>query len=195
MRCEEHLGYSWATCSIIRWGTLSDSCMGFLMEFTKWWVGSVTLCSVLFWALAVHSSSPSLLLSHAVHNSVFWIRWERNGPLYNCGSWVLHTFPLSPMGKITGWDLSWYWAVPSWRRNDMGKMKQFLLPFPVDPIPYFYVLQQYVGTSLLNFQTSTKALLSMGDCQNWHSLRRKWEKTPISLFWGHHSPDKVSLLF
>lgn len=48
----------------------------------------------------------------------------------------------------------------------MGKMKRFLLSFPVDPIPYFYVLQQYVGTSLLNFLISTKALLSMGDCQN-----------------------------
>ena len=49
--------------------------------------------------------------------------------------------------------------------GDVGKLKLFLLPSSVSPIlDFLFLLQWYAGTSLLNSQTSTKALLSRDDC-------------------------------
>lgn len=58
MRPAECLGCPWASCCILRNGITSGLCAGFLMEFMKWLVGSVSLCYVVFWALGAILSAP-----------------------------------------------------------------------------------------------------------------------------------------
>lgn len=80
-------------------------------------------------------SDSSRLLPHASHDSVPWMRRERSGTLWqgptHLGKPHSHFHVLfSFVGEIMGW----HWAVLSWRRNDLGKIKLFLLFSPVHPI-------------------------------------------------------------
>lgn len=55
----------------------------------------------------------------------------------------------SPMGEVTGWILSWSWAVLPWRDN-ASKIKLFLLSSPVQQnCSFLFFLQWCVETSLL----------------------------------------------
>ena len=91
--------------------------------------------------------------------------------LHSSGSQMLiHTFSHVFVGEIMGLEgLFWHWAVPPWGRDDIGKMKLFLLPSLLCPIMDF-LPRWHAGISLLDYGTSTKVLLSMGDCQNQCSL-------------------------
>ena len=105
VRHAEHLGCPWAICGIHRQGVPGGLCMDFLLESRV--VSRICvplLCSIL--SPGCHSYSPSLPLSCTIHNSVFWMGQERNGPLWQCpaqlGKLGAHSHALtSPMGKIT----------------------------------------------------------------------------------------------
>ena len=102
------------------------------------------------------STSHLLSPSHAVHNPVFWMGRERNGPHAQLSAQLKkpgdrsHFFTFL-MGEITGWeDLCWHWAVLSTGRGDAGKVKLFALPSSMcstsDCFFFFFFLQWCAGS-------------------------------------------------
>ena len=59
----------------------------------------------------------------------------------------------------------------------MSTVKLLLLCSSVQPVLDFFLLQQCVGTSLLDSWTPTKACSSVGDCQNQRS--REFSGGPV----------------
>lgn len=71
-----------------------------------------------------------------------------------------HMPSLSPVRGIMGWEgLSWHWPVLHCGRDDVGKIKLFLIPFSMCPITgyfsFFFFLQRCAGTFLLAFHKGT----------------------------------------
>lgn len=72
-------------------------------------------------------------------------------------------FPMGETADLSG--LFWHWAVSPWERGDAGNLKLFFLPFLLHLFSYF-LLQECVGTPLLDSWAPTKILSSMCGCQN-----------------------------
>ena len=91
--------------------------------------------------------SPGLFppSSHVVQDSVLWIGQEKNEPLglhpAQLGKLGTHSYALRfPCRRlIVGrGDLSWHQVGLPWGRNDVDKVKRFLLPSPLCPDLYFF---------------------------------------------------------
>lgn len=134
---------------------------GFLMESMVWLVGSMSLWSParLLSAFLPAFSHPSVKQLTTAYSG--WGKREIilfDSIIHSWGSRVLnHMLTLSPnlwpVGEILSQEgLSWPWVVSLWGRDEMSKIKLFLLPSPVHttctPLPPPHP-KQCAGTSLL----------------------------------------------
>lgn len=104
LRHMEHCGYLWAIWGICRWNIPSSSWKCFLIA----WV--IPLASISLWCPPrVRSATPPPLPvpHHVSHDSVLWMAWEWNEPLWQCPTQPeklgahSHTLPF-PLGYIMG---------------------------------------------------------------------------------------------
>jgi len=95
--------------------------------------------------------------------------WPK-GRVWSCERmrhWGAQTLSASPVEESTGQEGPyWHSAVPPWGKGDASKPQLFLLPSSLHAISDIFAPTTVCWTSLLDYQTSTRALLSMGDCQN-----------------------------
>lgn len=121
----------------------NGSWIGLLLESVMWLVGSLSL---LYFLSPVCSPSgllppPPAMQLTAQHSR--WAKRERDlfGSIpYSWGDHVLtHKLSLSPTGENGDWEgLSWLWAVPSWARGDIAKVKLSLTFFSVPNVRSFF---------------------------------------------------------
>ena len=109
--------------------------------------------------------------SHAAHDSVIWVEWEKYASFA-----VPHTageaecsFTCSPFLLWEKWRAEKTFLIPELcllgRGCGVGKVKLFLLPSPLYPNIFFApVVCWYISTGKL---ISTKAFSSMGGCLRW----------------------------
>ena len=95
--------------------------------------------------------------------------WPK-GRVWSCERmrhWGAQTLSASPVEESIGQEGPyWHSAVPPWGKGDASKPQLFLLPSSLHAISDIFTPTTVCWTSLLDYQTSTRALLSMGDCQN-----------------------------
>ena len=147
---------------------------GFFIESMVWLVGSMSL-----WIPAMLLSAFLPAFSHpsVKQLTMTYFGWGKieislfDSIIHSWGSRILnHMFTLSlnlwPVGEILSQEgLSWPWVVSLWGRDEVSKIKLFLLPSPVhitctpSPPPNS-VLEPFCWKPLC---TSTTALLSMVD--------------------------------
>lgn len=100
---------------------------------------------------------------------------------------LTRTLSLWPLGKkiIDQEGPCWHWAVLPWGRDTAGKIKLPITFFDACNLKLFvfcFFLKMVFWIFLLDYQTSTRALLSMGDCQNRYSL---WGENNRKLSFHH----------
>lgn len=111
---------------IHRQGIPNDPWVVFLMESTKWLIGSMSLEYILNPSCC--SPSPLLPLSHTAHLSILdGARKKWTSLAAVCmGEEIGYSLSssLSPGGEVIDWEgVSWHWAMPPWRRCDARKVK------------------------------------------------------------------------
>ena len=168
--CAECCWWLWAGWGVHRCVISSSLWADFLMETTNPLVGcSEKWLLVSIWWITGPGCCAFRLSSTLSLQIMWYSEWSKKkvsllGSIpHGWRSWVL-THSLSFRGGIVGHRLSGHWALTPWGRDDPGKVKLFLLPFTMHL--FFGFSFSYSGVLELLWGTPTKALSSMGNCQN-----------------------------
>lgn len=154
-----------------------------LLEAVSSLVGSMSFCCPPRAQAAVLPAPPPVMLL----TSVFWMEWERSGSLRTAGEarCSLTHFHFPPGEKLpASWQgLSWHWAVPLWKRSNVGKIILFLLPSSCVHSWYFPSMMHWsFSVKLLDFPKSTLTRGQLSKlCSSWGR-----QKTIPPCCW-HHS--------
>lgn len=188
------MGYGWGTWSIggacgpleeiCMWDVPSDSWMSSLIKSVKWLENQHSLifgCCSSFSLPLSHISKLSIL--HGERKKfvcLFVLALSHTARETRCSFTCSH-FPCRRNHRLRGSLLALNCAtMPPWKRSDSSKMKLFFLSSSMGPISE--VFAPTVCPNFAGFWISTKAALSVGDCQNLCNLGGRWYKTVILLF-------------